>query len=373
MWLTVLCMVNYFVIIENKLFCRDENNNIVDWFVAYKLPLIKEHSNKLVQEGVAYCYITSKDVAAGWMLSERSINDSLSITGQTLLPLYANKSSVATGGQPDLLWMLYNDQPPSGNISVDKGHTKGVVMCGPDGGVWLVHSVPHYPPTRGTGPAGYSYPHSGLHYGQSFLCLSLSLQQMDLVGLQLMYNEPQVYNFSLAPHLPVPHLLAAAEGGTVAHPPWFHQQVLSTQQGLQFTSFAKTSQFHKDLYADWVAMALQSDLVVESWLNGKNPLPPSCARPYTVQNVVSVDMNVANANFSIHRDHSKWAVSTNGTGKTWVCVGDINRMASQSTRGGGTVCVQDHRLWAAYSGVVAGITPCSRSSMQPAQVLFVGL
>ncbi|KAJ8898399.1 hypothetical protein PR048_003759 [Dryococelus australis] len=84
--------------------------------------------------------------------------------------------------QPDLLWILYNDQPPNGNVSFNKGHTKGVVMCKPDGGLWLVHSIPHYPPSPTGMSGGYSYPHSGLTYGQSFLCLSLNVKQMDLVG-----------------------------------------------------------------------------------------------------------------------------------------------------------------------------------------------
>jgi deoxyribonuclease-2 len=71
------------------------------------------------------------------------------------------------------------------------GHTKGVVMSEADGGFWLVHSVPYFPPSPGnvttTGTdshsEGYSYPSTGLTYGQSFLCISLSASQLDLVGL----------------------------------------------------------------------------------------------------------------------------------------------------------------------------------------------
>lgn len=55
------------------------------------------------------------------------------------------------------------------------------------GGLWLVHSVPYYPPLPGNvetpDTEGYSYPSTGHTYGQSFLCISLSASQMDLVGL----------------------------------------------------------------------------------------------------------------------------------------------------------------------------------------------
>jgi deoxyribonuclease-2 len=86
-----------------------------------------------------------------------------------------------------LLWALYNDQAPGKSYSCDMGHTKGVVMSDADGGFWLVHSVPSYPPPPGnmTTPdtEGYSYPSTGLTYGQSFLCISMSASQLDLVGL----------------------------------------------------------------------------------------------------------------------------------------------------------------------------------------------
>jgi deoxyribonuclease-2 len=62
-----------------------------------------------------------------------------------------------------------------------------------DGGFWLVHSVPYFPPIPGNVTIsdtdyhgeGYSYPSTGLTYGQSFLCISLNASQLDLVGLSI--------------------------------------------------------------------------------------------------------------------------------------------------------------------------------------------
>lgn len=98
-----------------------------------------------------------------------------------------------------LLWILYNDQAPNKTYSSELGHTKGVVMSETVGGLWLVHSVPYFPPapTNNSRSEGYSYPKSGRYFGQSFLCISLTDSQMDLVGLWNNYVYGIVVGFVL--------------------------------------------------------------------------------------------------------------------------------------------------------------------------------
>ena len=80
---------------------------------------------------------------------------------QTLAPLYF--------GTPDVFHLMYNDQLPNGPTSFDSGHTKGLVLGDKDASLWLIHSVPHYPPHPNE---TYSYPHTGHRYGQTAICLS---------------------------------------------------------------------------------------------------------------------------------------------------------------------------------------------------------
>ena len=87
--------------------CLDESGNPVDWYTLYKLPREehKVHSNNpLVNEGVAYAYMTSKSEQR-WRLSKRSIEDPESIAGRTLAPLYRDgtKSWVKICGTTDSL------------------------------------------------------------------------------------------------------------------------------------------------------------------------------------------------------------------------------------------------------------------------------
>jgi deoxyribonuclease-2 len=65
-------------------------------------------------------------------------------------------------------------------------------------GFWMVHSVPKFPPALGE---SYDYPHTGTIYGQSFLCISFTAEQIDYVGKQLMYNEPHFYSSHVPEYL----------------------------------------------------------------------------------------------------------------------------------------------------------------------------
>ena len=63
--------------------------------------------------------------------------------------------------------------------------------------------------------------------------------------------------------------MAAANGRHVRKPPFFKVATLKSLAGLAFTSFAKYTSFGKDLYADLVAPSLRTNLLVETWPNGR--------------------------------------------------------------------------------------------------------
>lgn len=118
----------------------------------------------------------------------------------------------------------------------------------------------------------YYYPETGMIYGQSFLCLSLSSEQIDLVGKQLIYNEPQIYETIFPQNLSTiyPNIQRLADGKRINNAPFWNEVDLKTLGGSTFKSFAKSSKFDKELYEDWVWLFSKNILFGLNLLESKN-------------------------------------------------------------------------------------------------------
>ncbi|XP_026731203.1 uncharacterized protein LOC113496237 [Trichoplusia ni] len=397
--------------------CRNEKGEPVDWFYVYKLPREKNHLNPLVRRGVAYMHLTPSKLRGGWIMSDLAISDPRSMVGKTLSPLYQDRNIIS---------LIYNDQPPATehqpdilqNVAdmyskskrgqmkqagikkykkfklgdkyyddydlaemckmhskfmktrVESGHTKGVILGDKFTSLWLVHSVPRFPPIpdlmNGLNVSGYDYPSTGMKYGQSFLCVSVQTSTLNQIATQLKYNEPLlVYS-----HIPqefdneLPNLVDVVRNKTIDASPWYHIESFETLVGRKFLSFAKSAMFNDDLYSGLVAEVLQSDLLVESWTNGPGTLDSECSRNFQVRNIERLKFPIAKMSFTSHNDHSKWAVAVahkmhnsqdTKVADYWVCVGDINRALPQESRGGGTVCTSGPILWGNFAHLIESV------------------
>lgn len=246
-------------VLGKPLRCLDENKNPVDWIYMYKLP--KHASSK--GDGLDFLYLHAQ--SNGWQQSKHPIDDVESIPGTWISQLT----------DQDLV-IMYNDEPPEEKSDEARGHTKGVVAGNQNGGFWLVHSVPKYP---GNDYTSYTYPPTGHLYGQSFLCISLeTTKDLDDVGSLIVFNEPLVYVGQVPEALrsSYPNLnRVATEKPWIEAPPFFKSNKI-----VNFTVFSKSHKFQKELYVDWVAPTLQSDLLVESWLHGPGVITTDCEKPF---------------------------------------------------------------------------------------------
>ena len=83
-------------------------------------------------------------------------------------------------------------------------------------------------------------------------------------------------------------------------------------------------------------------------------------------NIEEVKFDILNLKFSVHHDHSKWAVtsfSDNVAGQKVkiACIGDINRQEEQFKRSGGTVCfLNNENVWKQYSYIVNDVEQCKK-------------
>jgi deoxyribonuclease-2 len=301
---------------QDRIACRNEiNGEELDWFTLYKLP--KEHVqnvdfendyltkiNPYLDSGTAYTFITNKNQDE-WQLSNLSINDTDSMPGKTLNLFYSSDD-------PDLGYILYNDQ--ADKVTIIKGHTKGIILFNSKSAVWIVHSIPKYPPKKSE--KLYSIHSSQCIFGQSMLCMSFNFDQLDAIGRQLLFNFPQIYDFHIPDTLKdntiLSNLIRATQGEHVKQSPWFNIEQLTTVHGESLLSFAKFSTYEDDLYSGLVAPKLKSSLLTETWNNGAGTLRSNCSQglPYHVMNIEQLSFDFLNIKFSVHHDHSKWAVTT---------------------------------------------------------------
>uniref|UniRef100_A0A914WQT2 Deoxyribonuclease II n=1 Tax=Plectus sambesii TaxID=2011161 RepID=A0A914WQT2_9BILA len=327
-----------------KYSCLNENGDPVDWFIVYKLPDINKHPNSYVKQGLGYLYLDSRNVY--WTLGSNSINSSQCALGRTVGQIYSSKAD------PEIFRLLYNDAHPKNKSDSYRGHTKGVLLFDSSAGYWLMHSVPQFP-SRDT----YSYPESGRRNGQSILCVSFSTSSLHEIAPQLRLYQPSIYDSQLSTQLAqlIPELQEVVAGKALRKGPYFTHATINSAGGTPFSNFAKHKKWGKDIYADFMAPNLKQSLFVQTWLNGPRELPSDCASDYKVNNLRSVKLT--GVEFLSSKDHSKWALSVDKR-NPYVCIGDINRQQSQSTRSGGAMCLRNELLWELFHDAVGKVEDC---------------
>jgi len=324
------------------------NGKPVDWFVAYKLPVLDDNGPQF-KDGLNFLYADSK--SRSWTISDKKINDPNSAIGATLNQLWTIKDD------NKIFYALYNDENPYTNKTDSyRAHMKGVLAFDSNNGFWMIHSVPKFLNLKSD---KYSYPETGTKNGQSFLCVTFPIASLKTIGIQLQIAQPSVYDY----HLPTTVATMFPEISKVVGMKKYTGKTTSSVKtipslgGTGFTSFSKNRKFGKDLYGDFVAPELRNSFYVESWLNGAgSDLVSYCNLTYKTYNLRSVKLD-SRFVFNSSKDHSKWAVSTENKTPT-VCIGDINRQKSQVSRGGGTVCLNNQVLWGLYRSSVGTPEPC---------------
>ncbi|XP_045209857.2 plancitoxin-1-like [Mercenaria mercenaria] len=330
----------------NCLNCLSQDNEPIDWFIAYKLP----GSEKDVPKN-SFFYMDAKSPA--WTLSPKTLEEKDQAIYNTLNQIYRKQSHVkpknVSSHTGELLYLMYNDEGPE-HKSEGHGHTKGVIAFDSKNGFWLVHSTPKFPPS---GSEGYSWPSSADIYGQSFLCISMETEgNVNEIGHQLLFNYPYIYDKNIPSFASrYPNMTDALKGKHVTEEPWYRETKLTSTSGVVFHSFAKYSKFNADLYSDMLAPRFESTLLVETWQNGRGKMCSNCTGKYKVFNIATLDFKQRGMMFKETQDHSKWVV-TNSTTNVWTCIGDINRQMSQMERPGGTVCFQNKSVWQNFHNLI---------------------
>lgn len=382
--------------------CQDENGKSVDWFIAYKFPLLPNHSHPL-NTGYGYSYIASpcapeadffgfywpspfrffkyaisvltlndnyqsdRKPTTGdhWTISDRLITDDQSAILKTLAPLYGSDSS-------NINSVYYNDGPPTGLRRGDakRAHAKGVLALdeSDDSGFWMSHSTPQFPPPR---DQPLEFHRNSVHFGQTFICISFNLKESGAPIVKHLINMyPMIYDsrlsdiiYTLLPDLRDLPLRRNRRRKARKSPEL--RQVIKTISGQELRLYSKSDKFGDDLYSGWLDHDLNTNLLVQTWRRGSGGVIDStCPRnDYHVNNIEQLTVyghDSRNASWSYLDDHSKWAISENQQSGV-VCINDINRMRSQFQRGGGAICIRCPACWTIFRSTIADLEPCKNN------------
>jgi deoxyribonuclease-2 len=331
-----------------KLSALNENGKPVDWWFLYKVPKLTANKASKNPQNVAsatgYEYVYYDPSLNAVHLSKNVLTDGKGALDLTLNSVF-NKPGITTG------WVLYNDEMPASADRKDDGsmgHTKGVIAfdTASQTAFWLLHSWPKYANPGVPISPGTPTP----LFGQTFICISLGLATAGKITAQMAgFQQPQSY----LPHMP-PSLPKSGPLYRITQP--LNPNVSGNSDDLPFTSLgglkfhviAKNRLWGKDFWNDLVADKIKENIDVDSWIRGKNEIPPGIDEDgiYKTFDIKFIDLRPLGTQWAWPetKDHAKWAISYKDN---WVCVGDMNRMISQEKRGGGTIALQNATLWQA--------------------------
>ena len=200
---------------------------------------------------------------------------------------------------------------------------------------------------------------------------SINAETADVLAANLMISRPYIYSTYITENTTIqedilPNMyswLSGNKNGAVDS----NITTFKSVGGNEFVQFEKSKYWGKDLWDDLVAPYYASPMNVETWRSGSGGRmssicgngPKQDEEEYDVYMVSTVSMpqSAGGDSWGGNQDHSKWGSTTNSDVYA-SCVGDINRMCSQETRGGGALCSDDEGMWKAFDSIISSVESC---------------
>jgi len=329
-------LIGYIAIAFSKLSCLDRQGKQVPWFTLIKFP------GKLTSKGARHAYLDSNmqdayKVIAGSMID--TPNEALPRTIEAINALAAGHSNI----------YVYNDQPTAGSSSgssSNSAHAKGILAfdTNTNSGVYIMHSIPMFPSVS-NGKIDSRVPLTATNYGQNVYCITLDKELLGHVMNNMPLSKPIGY-YSTG-------LFSGVQSTSKDN---FAISQFNLLNGDNQWFLTKNPKFNGFLYEDIIIPYFKTPLAVQSW--GRPYQVPSCPD----HGITSVNINTisfgGSDTWDNTSDHSKWAITTGNNGKKLACLCDMNRMESQSKRGGSCMCSDNRVLHTALTKIVARADPC---------------
>lgn len=250
--------------------------------------------------------------------------------GDQSSPLMRTLSLISDQTTEQTASIFWNDQPPNqSRPSPSFAHAKGFMGFDLQGnGFTVIHSAPNFVSVIDRRVV-LEYPTEQTKFGQHFFCITMSgLSTFDEYGEALQVDRPYTYNSSIPKSIEssVPNLVKLI-GKSAKSPDSSQIYNFKSRAGHAFTKFAKSGTWNVSFYATLVAPYYHNSMIFETWGDGAPGLMlPECGT-YQVLSNLNTQFSPS-IGYSYTYDHSKYGI-TEGTARTIVCFGDINRQYPQ--------------------------------------------
>ena len=310
----------------NSITCRAPNNSTVDWYTMFLFPS--------KQSNFTYAYMDNKMKKYKYYTYESPYSFPPSIITNYV---YSNQTS-------NLNYFFWNDDTTTKNgdpstVSNSKAHSKGSLVYNKESGVFLLHSLPRFPLRDEDNNLYLEMPDNNGINGQSFLCITLDLKNVEKiekilnyinVNINLSVKEDKVHNPPNEFTLKLINNVFSSK-----YPNYLITNITSKIRKKNFTFISKNHKYLVTPYDESIRDIYNDDFYVKTWT--RPFYADSLCDKYKLLNVFEVNFN--NNIIKKNNDHSKWAVSIN---KNISCFGDLNHVESQIKRGGNIVCFDNY-------------------------------
>ncbi|ODM90732.1 Deoxyribonuclease-2-beta, partial [Orchesella cincta] len=181
--------------IEN-VYCRNNNSEKVDWYVAYRLPT-NPRTNGKKRTGEQrlpnrFLFITPDGV------ERHFTSDAVENTIELLTNVHE---------RPFIKYAVYNNEPPKysngtsyGNVQSSKGHVKGMLVYNTlHKRFFMQHTQPKFPPVQGFELKEAS------EYGQTYVCVTVSsAKNIRRIIRHISQLRPEIYATNIEQEIPAP-------------------------------------------------------------------------------------------------------------------------------------------------------------------------
>ncbi|CAD8161223.1 unnamed protein product [Paramecium octaurelia] len=314
-----------FTITTHSQSCLNTSGKEVDWWFILKMPL----NSTQKWTGLEYFYCDSVNNCKEFNLQDDELSSSTSPLMSTIKQINFEDNNFVN--------MLWSDQPIKGTTYSSNAHSKGIMSAKLDGdknAFIISHSTPRFPKLDDSGKIADDVHENFPKYGQHFLCLSTTSDDINDVLAQMYYQaEIVIYKVGSTPrsklfnkdnYKELDKLWYSKQSGKIGkqepyrhRTPYHSHNIFTTRGNQEFSVFSQNQKYNQDIYSQLIVKTFNQNLIMETWVRKPHGsgLEDAVCNTYETLSNKKVSFSGKNKSkaikfeYSYTKDHSKYGIT----------------------------------------------------------------